>query len=284
MTTVPLGHGAYSRTYAQEPQIELLNRFFEHNPTNQVEQTALLARPGNTLFLNIGIGPIRLITHQPGAFNNDLFIVSGVEVFRYDGVITPTLIGTVDAVGRVEATFVTGAGFEHIFISDTVSLQFYDGVLPTLNTIVTPDNVGISSLANLVGFAITVVTKSQRFFWIRPGAVTIDALDFATAESEPDEIIQVLAVGDLLWFLGQTSVEPWYATGDLDITASQFAPQKGLAFNQGILRGSAAVVRTQIFVVGEDGKVYKLIGGPRRVSNNGIDEKIRFATEALTGG
>ena len=48
MVTVPLGSGFYRRGYAQEPEISLVNRFFEEDPTNQVEKFSLLARPGNS--------------------------------------------------------------------------------------------------------------------------------------------------------------------------------------------------------------------------------------------
>lgn len=413
MTTVPLGHGAYSRTYAQEPQIELFNRFFEQNPTNQVEQTALLARPGDKPLLTSGSGVMRKLSHQPGVFNNDLFYVVGEELYRWDGDNTPILIGgTIQGSDVPSITFVAGAGYEHMFIADGVTLQFYDGISaasgdltatgpivatetvtvdtayyeftngsvdagtpsgtladpylvaiagsnedalknllnalnltgiagtdystatqinvnvggvisntdalsvkarvrgvsgntivvaetggdmawgnPTLegggaealNGVVTPDDVAMVSLATIASFVITVVSKSQRFYWIRPGAVVIDALDFAEAESEPDQILEALRVGDSLWLFGQTSTEVWYATGAVDITASQFAPQRGLAFSQGVIQGTPVQIRTQVVLVAEDHKVYKVVGGVQRLSNNGIEERIRLAQAEIEG-
>ncbi len=407
MTTVQMGYGDFKRDYGQEPHIHVLNRFFEKNPSNQVEGIALLARPGSKFFAAAGDGPIRRLAHQPGIFNGDLFIVSGDALYRYDGENDPTLItGLIQGTGKPSITFVAGAGYEHMFIADGLTLQYYDGngaasnnlnlagaisatdtitvdgifyeytagsvdagtpdgtvTFPylvamgasdtialentvkalndggvpgadystalaananvsgitsnatamlinarvsgiggnsilvsetgalmswatpnlegggteALNGVVTPDDVGMVSLATLASFVLTVVSNTQRFYWIRPGATTIDALDFAEAESEPDEIIEVVVVGDTAWFTGKSSTEAWYATGSVDLTASQFAPQRGLAFSQGALPGTIVPIRTQIVVVAEDGIVYEIVGGVNRISNNGVEERIRLS-------
>lgn len=405
MTHVPLGRGAYDRQYANEPTIELLNRFLEMSPTNQVERTTLLARPGSTFYIGAGSGPIRVIAHQPGTFNNDLFFVSGETLYRWDGIAFPVEIaGTLALGGNPDTTFVSGPAYDHLFIADGLELQYYDGIsaatailtiaggniadtdvvvidtayykftsgsvdagapigsigdpwlidlgtddedalsnlreamelsgiagidystntvinanvegvtsdlthlnvkarargvdgntiavtetgafiswtgatlagggVEQLNGVVVPDDLGIVSLATLASFALCVISNSQRFYWIRPGEVIIDALDFAEAESEPDQIIEAVRVGDSVYMLGQTSTEVWYASGDGD---APFIRQQGLAFSQGVLPGTVARFRSQLTVVADDGIVYEVAGGPSRVSNNGIEEHIRVA-------
>ncbi len=411
MTTVPLGQGAFNRTYAQEPEIELLNRFLEGAETNQIEQSILLARPGNTFLVGAGNGPIRKIAHQPGVFNGDLFFVSDDTLFRYDGTTVTTILGTVATPGNPSITFVAGPGYEHLFIADGTLLQYYagttsatgtltvsggnilatdvvlidlahyewtagsvdagapdgslanpylvalgasdtDALLNLLNAlnltgvagtdystatqinvnvegtssdattlvvtarvagtggnslvttvisganiawggatlsgggvdsllgVVTPDDVGMVALTTLASFVLTVVSNSQRFYWIQPGAVVIDALDFAEAESEPDEIIDAVRIGDSVYMTGQSSTEVWYKNTAIDVTASDFVPQSGLAFSQGAIEGSVVPIRTQAYLVAEDGIVYQIVGGPRRVSTNGIEERIRLARAA----
>ncbi len=54
---LPLGVGAYSRTYGKMPEIKLVNRFFEENPTNAVDGAALLSRPGSNALTGFGEGP-----------------------------------------------------------------------------------------------------------------------------------------------------------------------------------------------------------------------------------
>ena len=43
MPPLPLGISAYGRSYGRGVDIELLNRFFEQDPTNTVEGSALLS-------------------------------------------------------------------------------------------------------------------------------------------------------------------------------------------------------------------------------------------------
>lgn len=409
MTSVPLGVGAYKRDYAQEPEVQLKNRFLEQTPTNQVEGSVLLARPGNTFFVGAGSGPIRSIRHQPGTFGDDLFFVSGEQLYRYDGVSAPIAISGTVALGTTPSvTFVSGAGYEHLFITDGVLLQYYDGIsaatgeltvsggnivatdtfeidsvyyewtagsvdagtpngsmanpwlvnigsddtaalanavkalnatgIPgtdystaltahttvegvtsdndsmavrartrgtsgnsittsetganiawggatlsgggahSLNGIVTPDDITFVSLTNLASFALCAQSNSQRFYWIRPGELTIDPLDFAEAENEPDEIIELLRVGDAVYMFGQSSTEVWYASGD---STDPFLPQRGLAFSQGTIEGTGVQIRNQIVTIAEDGVCYQVAGGPQRISNNGIEERIRLFRKEL---
>lgn len=409
MVAIPLGRGAYKRTFGQEPEIHLLNRFFEQNPTNQIEGFALLARPGSKELVTKGVGPIRLNGHQRGVFNDDLFFVSGTELYRYDGTTATLITGVVANNGNPSMDFVAGAGYEHLFIADGAFLQYYDGeaaaqgtltasgaiiatetvmvdaayyewtagsvdagtplgtvgdpflvdlgvddeeallnlknaldltgvagtdystatqlnvnvtgffsdattliakarvrgvggnAIPvaetganiawadptllgggvqSLNTVPTPDNVAMISVGTLGSHLLTVVANSQRFYWVNPGELTIDALDFAEAESRPDEIVQVMIIGDNAWMLGEGTTEVWYLNGSTDPNASRFLRQQGLAFSQGILQGTAQQVRTQAVVVANDGIVYEIVGGPRRISNHGIEERIRLSIAA----
>lgn len=84
MVGIPLGRSAWERRVAQEPVIHVRNRYFEANPTNQVEQTALLARMALRRLIPIGEGPIRGTYNQPGAFDDAQFAVSGTELFRVE--------------------------------------------------------------------------------------------------------------------------------------------------------------------------------------------------------
>lgn len=409
MTSVPLGIGAYKRTYAQEPEVQLKNRFLEQTPTNQVEGSVLLARPGDTFFVGAGNGPIRFIGHQEGTFGGDLFFVSGEQLYRYDGVSAPIAInGTIASGTTPSVAFVAGAAYEHLFITDGTLLQYYDGEAAatgtltvsggnivatdtfeidgvyyewtagsvdagspagtladpwlvnlgasdtdalanavkalnasgvagtdystaltahltvegvtsdattmdvrartrgtggnsitttetgsniawsaatlegggaqTLNGVVTPDDITFVSLTNLAGFVLAAQSNSRRFYWIRPGEVTIDPLDFASAETEPDEIIELLRVGDAVYIFGQSSTEAWYASGD---SVDPFLRQQGLAFSQGALEGTSVAIRTQAFTIAEDGVVYQIVGGPQRLSNNGIEERVRLFRKSL---
>lgn len=142
----------------------------------------------------------------------------------------------------------------------------------------TPDDVGIVSLAVLKGFVLCAAAQSQRIYFIRPGSFLIDPLDFFEAESIPDEISSLMTVGDQVWAFGTQSTDVFYLTGENDVP---FAPIEGRAFSRGILEGTAALLSdSEVAVVGNDNIVYVVAGGPRRVSNSGVEELIRRAREA----
>jgi len=399
MTQIPLGIGAYSRPYGKLPEIRMENRFFEKNPVG-AEQVALLSRPGTALFLEVGEGPIRKLYSQEGVFGGDLFIVSGDALFRYDGIVVTEITGIVQGGGFPVMTSVAIPGWEALFVSDGVTLQYYEGesratatltatavadadevtidgvvyrftagdvddgtpagsgaepwrvklggtlyascmnlyaaisntgtpgvaystvlvehpsVMPrglletafdvvarvggvagntiavsetgagtswsaatlegggghALHESTVPDDIGIVDLATLASYVICAEAASRRFFWIRPGEVNIDALDFSSAEAEPDEIVNLLVAGDQLWIFGQSSTESWYASGNAD---QPFLRSQGRAFSQGVISGTVARIQDTIVVVGQDRVVYRIAGGPERISHHGIEELLR---------
>lgn len=410
MGQIPLGIGAYSRPFGKLPEIRMENRFFEQNPVG-AERVALLSRPGSKLFRAVGTGPIRAMHSQAGVFNEDLFIVSGQDFFRYDGVNPELQITGVIAGANAVPVMTTIAipNWEAIFITDGETLQYYEGeghatgmitsggpaspgdvvhigsfyykftaasieagppdgsvgtpwLIPTsatadpleeltnlfnainllgiagtdysLGTLINPDvtaydfqdstltfkvraNVGgvggnaivttaaatftwtgatlsgggghdlktsntngviFTDLTTLAGFIVGAEANSRRFYWIRPGEVDVDPLDFSSAEAEPDNIVNIAAVGDQLWIFGQSSTEVWYASGDSD---QPFLRNQGRAFSQGIIPGTFAKINDTIIVIGQDRVAYRIAGVPQRISNHGIEERIRLWQESL---
>jgi hypothetical protein len=150
------------------------------------------------------------------------------------------------------------------------------------NTITVPDNLGIVSVGVIDGFCICVVAQNQgengRFYWIEPGSVTIDALDFATAERSPDPAWEVKIVGDQFWLPGSDSNEVWVVTGDGD---APFLRQQGRLFDQGIWPGTIVKMKDgTVIACGTDGTVYAITDGPRVISTPQITQRIREAINA----
>lgn len=283
MVSVTLGTSDWRRGVANEADILVRNRYFEANPTNLQEQVALISRPGLKRFKDVGTGPIRALYSQPGSFNDALFIVSGDTLWRLDPDETLTSIGSgiygtdvgsfpsMTATGKIEAVP------EYLYLADGRNLWLYDG--STFTVVVTPDDVGIVSVAFVSSYVICVVAQGYdmngRFYWIEPAETTIDPLNFATAERAPDPIYSVRAVGDQFWLLGTNSTEVWYPTGDLD---APFARVQGRLFDRGVWGGTDAQIKDSVMLVDNDGIVYRITGGgPQRVSNNSIEERIREA-------
>lgn len=129
MTQLPLGQQSYERTFGRMPEIKLVNRFFEDNPTNRVDETALLTRPGTRFQKQIGGGRIRKIFWQDGAFGGDIFVVAGTSLYRYDpeADTVTQITGVIQGDGTPDMAVVVGPGYEHLFIADGLLFQVYTG-------------------------------------------------------------------------------------------------------------------------------------------------------------
>ena len=146
------------------------------------------------------------------------------------------------------------------------------GGIHTVHGIAVPTGEGINALTNLNHFIMCQVSNTFKIFYIRPGAITIAALDYASKESNPDPIVDMVTVGDFVYVLGTGSTEVWYATGQ---NANPLAPQLGRATARGALAGTAVNVKDDVLLVGNDGVVYSMTNGPIRISDNAIEERIR---------
>lgn len=404
MTALPLGLNAYHRPFAQTPRIRLVNRYFEQNPVNQQENSSLISRPGSTLGLMAGLGPIRATFQQPGVFGGDLFFVSGRTLYRYSraGQLR-SFLGDLALGFTPQFAVQSGLDYQRLWLTDGQTLRYYDGGrygegvltltlgqspqvltnqirvrigglyylfgaaggngsigspfgvaigasdsasllnlynaintapsrhptvaavnitstflqvrtrdltetptatvttitdLATGNTpslcnwasptllfgleflaqVVTPDDVAISGVASSASHIICVRRQSQRCYYVRPGKVTIDPLDFFEAELEPDAINQAINIGDQVWLIGETATEVWYPSGALDLPFSRAA---GQAYSRGGILGSAARVDDRIVMIGNDGVLYEISGGLQARSHSGIEELIRLARSDL---
>jgi hypothetical protein len=146
-----------------------------------------------------------------------------------------------------------------------------------LSGVEVPDGLPPNSVATLKSYIVVTLDGTDKFFFIQPGEITIDPLDFATAESHPDSTWQVLAVGDTLWFVGSDSIEVWYPTGD---SSAPFAPVAGRTYEIGAVEGTAVNIKGTVYLVGNDYIVYAVGGSPSRISDHGVEELIRKTLEA----
>lgn len=141
-----------------------------------------------------------------------------------------------------------------------------------LSGVEVPDGLPPVSIGTLKSHIIVALGDTDRFYWVQPGEVTIDALDFATAESQPDDVLNVQIVGDTAMFIGENTTEVWYPTGNL---AAPFKPVSGRVYDRGAIEGSVVNVNGTVFLVGNDNIVYAISGAATRVSNHGVEETIR---------
>jgi hypothetical protein len=186
--------------------------------------------------------------------------------------VRATAIGT---SGNTIATTETGAA---IAWSNGVTLINGGGLSWT--PVETPDDVGVISLGYSASYVVVVPTQGQgingRFYWINPGETTINPLDFATAERAPDPITSVVVFGDQFWLPGVSTTEAWYFTGNAD---SPVARMQGVVFDRGAWEATTIQVKDSMIIVDDQGAVFQISGGAKRISRPDIEERIRKAMQ-----
>lgn len=289
MTQVRLGIDAWERNRANEPAILVENLFFEQNPTNLVEKVSLLLRPALKYRTNIDDNPagVRKMNYEEGCFLNDAFVVVGEDLYRIHKNYNLDGSPAADTVTQIPGIVQFNAPLDvpdicirnidpRVFIADGYTLQQTNG-LAALATIVMPDDVPPVSLDSINHYVIVVQGQSQRCYWINPGEIVIDPLNFFEAERSPDWLLQVRTVGDQFWLMGRKTTEVWRHTGNV---LAPFQRIEGRLFDRGIWGGTAVKIKNSVIVVGNDGHVYDVQGGPEPISNPGIAELIRDAIAA----
>ena len=144
-----------------------------------------------------------------------------------------------------------------------------------------PDDIGAVSVAHINSYIIVIPTQdgnvNGRFYWINPGEIKIDPLSYATAERSPDAILQCVVFSDQVWFCGQNTTEAWVPSGDPD---APFVPFHGVLFDRGVWEGTAVQVKESLILVDNDGAVFQIAGGLKKISRPDIQERIRLAIQA----
>lgn len=417
MRKIPLALSDRRRPAAKEPLVALKNRFVEINPVLTEGDPAYIQRPGLNYWTTVGIGPIRALYQQPGAFNDDAFAVSYDQLYRLDrtngeeggnqllysglagadantavnmtitgdigggeipprlffcdgsglfvytedgfatntlnisgafsdgdlvvidsvyyrmsssnvddntpdGTVTfpwrvlstgtaiqaatrlykainesgeagvdystaltehPTVVGTFASATavriRAKATGIMGNG---IACSETGANTAWQNPTTTgggtagVIQIPTPEEIGVIDVCQLNNFVFCIPAQGEglngRFYWINPGELFIDPLNFATAERSADPVNAIEVFNDQLWLLGQNSTEVWYMTGDPDAPVQRL---QGVVFDRGVHQGTAVQVKGSVVLVDSNGGVFVIENGERRISTPDIEEVLR---------
>lgn len=255
---LPFGLSSYSRANGRLAPVRLLNLFSEASPTS----------PGGIVLLpRHGLAPlysrasVRGIYREDGVFSGDVFVVAGTTLYRNN-----SSIGTVAGTDRVEFAYTV----DGLFILGNGVVYDTDGATTSATSF--PDSASVSSIAQINSILLGVRADTGTVYFRLAGDTTWAALDYFSAEREPDPAICVRALADVMYVYGSSSIELFVPTGD---SAVPFQRLDGASISRGLKDGdSVAQLDNTLFHVGEDNIAYRMDSVPVRISDHAIEERI----------
>lgn len=267
MAEVPIAFESYQSRSAPFSAQRLVNLYWESPPQIPKSPGILFKRPAKTTFATVGSGNIRGIHTMKGV----PFIVSGEEIYTLNSDATSTLLGTVPGTDFVD---MDDNGEEVAIAAEG------NGYIATLLTVTQITDVSFRQVSSVVyqdSFFIWTEAGTGRFF--KSAALdgfTYDALEFATAEFAPDNLVKAFSDHDDLFLLGKDTIEPWDNAGTADFP---FIAIGGAVMEVGLLaRDTVEKLDNSIVWLGSSergGRIVWRANGytPQRISTHALESK-----------
>jgi hypothetical protein len=207
---------------------------------------ALYGTPGLLLKLTAGGGPIR----GEWAMGGYLYVVSGATLYRVDTNWSATSLGTLStSTGRVG---MADNGIQ-LLIVDGLKGYTYTVGTATFAEVTDPDFPKARTCCFQDGYFILEVPGTGRFVITSLyDGTAVDALDFATSEGSPDNVVSVLSDHRELWVFNEKSTEVYWNSGNADFP---FERINGAYIENGSLAPfAAAKMDNSVFWIGRDDK------------------------------
>lgn len=190
----------------------------------------------------------------------------------------------------VRGTLATSVGFvgmshnkTQVALVDGANLYLFTLGTNALTMIVSSGWRGSNTVWEMDGYFIFVDPETDQFYIsaIDDGSI-LDALDFSSADSSPDDIVTHLVSHRQAWFFGDLSTEIWIDSGT---AAFPFVRYQSYSMDVGCVgEGAAIVAADTVFWVGQTergaGIVYMATGNqPTRVSTMAVEQALRASTD-----
>lgn len=238
-------------------------------------QLTQVSAPGLRPYLNVGAGEILGQRNVEGRWfvvtGTTLFeIVSGAAVNRGTISFASTLVGM--AHGNTQLVIVNGAN-GYVFNLQT----------NVLTQITSAGWRGSHSVSFIDGYFVFVDQDTDQFYLSAiDDASTLDALDFSSADTQPDNIATTHILHRELLLIGDYTTEPWLNSGGALFPFDRYT---SVQIDVGTVgRWASAIAADSLFFVGQTrsgrGIVYRMSGHqPQRVSTRSIEQMLAKSTD-----
>jgi hypothetical protein len=246
-------------------QTRLLNCFASVQPPEGRSPTLIQGIAGIKSFATISPSPQRAAI----SFNGFLYAVAGTSFVRVSTAGVATTLGSVPTAGRVDIAKNTN----QIAILAEPNLWVYDGT--TLTKVNDIDFIarGAKRMAVMDNYGGFVEPRSGRFFICDLNDFTVyDALDFATAEGAPDNLLSIESNNRQFVLFGEESAELWDNTGRSGMPFER-NPNGYVECGCGAPYSTCSVDNT-VYWIDQDRLARRLEGNiARRISHDGVEQK-----------
>lgn len=270
----PILGSTYVARSVNAADARMVNLYPEIVPEGGKEPAYLQRCPGLQFLASVGVGPIRGVW----AFSNnasDAFVVSGNSLYKINTSYSATLLGTIAGSGPVSMA----DNGTQLFVAANGPSYIYNNTTNVFSQITDPDFPGAVSVGFLDGYFVFNEPNSQKI-WITSllDGLSVDPLDFASAEGSPDGVVGLIIDHREVWVFGTNSVEVWYDAGTQDFPLQRIQG----AFNEiGCVSAyTLAKMDNGIFWLGADargrGIVYRANGYTgQRISTHAVEWHIQ---------
>jgi hypothetical protein len=269
----PILGAAYTARSVNAADARMVNLFPEIIPEGGIEPAFLQRTPGLSALVTLGLG----VDEVRGlwAFGGFLYAVCGNKLYKVDSSYTATELGTIAGTGQVS---MADNGIQ-LFIAANGPGYIYNSTTNVFAPITDPDFEGAGTVTYLDGYFVFNQPGTQSI-WVTQlfDGSSVDPLDFASAEGDPDDVIGLIADHRELWVFGTNSVEVWYNAGAADFPLQRIQG----AFNEIGCAAPYSIAKLDngLFWLGKDargqGIVYRANGYTgQRVSTHAIEWQIQ---------
>lgn len=286
----PIANGFYLSESLPISAQECINLYPNLPQVPALSQETLLGTPGLKQLATTGSGVNRGF-HVKGGI---AYAVNGTELFRIDRTIaTPedtfstTSLGTVTGSGRVsmadngtQLMIVANNGDGFIFNEDsgTPFQAITDANFITTN--------GTPQIVVYIDSFFLVSTDSKKFKISNLNdGLTWNALDFGSADADPDDIVAPFVFGDQLYISGSETIQRFQNIGG---AAFPFQTVRGGTLNKGIFAKFSIIEASNAFMwiggdTNESAAIWRSSGGlPEKISTTAIENAIqKFTAEEI---
>lgn len=270
---IPFGAQSYQHASLPISAQRSINSYLEIAPPGAKTPAAGLSCFGIKDYLTFGTGPMR----GAEVVNNTIYVVSGAALYSVvDGIVK--MLGQIPGQGPV---FIDGDG-SHVMVTANGPSYLWNGAVTS--QITDADFPGYEWVAFLDGYMVGGPGDGRVYVNHTAFDPTVwNALDFASAEAAPDDVVVGIVNHRELALFGRTTTEFWYDSGDPDFpltrTASGFM-EVGCTSKYGPVN-----VDNSIFFPATNGTVCRVNGyTPVRISTNAIEQAIaKYASQECVG-